>query len=127
MQKKILIFDDDADLLEVCAIVLRTKNFSVVGKSRCTELLADIAIHKPDVIIMDNWIPDTGGVQATRTIKNSEEFSTIPVIFFSANYNLPALAEEAGAEFFLQKPFEIAELETIVDLAIASKPPPTDS
>jgi DNA-binding response OmpR family regulator len=116
-----LIFDDDADLLEVCAIVLRTKNFHVVGKSRCTEILADLETHKPDVVIMDNWIPETGGVQATRLIKSSEHFGNIPVIFFSANYNLPALAEEAGAEFYLQKPFEIAELEAIVDKAIAYK------
>jgi DNA-binding response OmpR family regulator len=121
LQKRILIFDDDADLLEVCAIVLRTKNFYVIGKSRCTDILSDIAMHKPDVILMDNWIPDTGGVQATRLVKSSEEFGSIPVIFFSANYNLPALAEEAGAEFYLQKPFEITELEAIVEKAIAYK------
>ena len=86
----------------------------MVTKDRCTAILTDIQEHSPDVILMDNWIPDIGGVKATRLVKDSGNFSHIPVIFFSANNNVNELAVEAGADFFLQKPFDITELETIV-------------
>ena len=114
MSKKIIIYDDDTDLLEVCSLILEAKNFAVVTKDKCTEILSDIKEHNPDVILMDNWIPDIGGVKATRLVKDSEHFRHIPVIFFSANNNVNELAIEAGADYFLQKPFDISELENIV-------------
>lgn len=118
MAKKIIIYDDDMDLLEVCSLILTAKNFEVVIKDKCTEIIDDIATHKPDVILMDNWIPDIGGVKATRLVKNSE-FAYIPVIFFTANNNVTELAAEAGADYSLQKPFDISELETIVTEAVS--------
>jgi len=121
MSKKIIIYDDDMDLLEVCALILTAKNFEVVIRDKCTEIIDDIATHKPDVILMDNWIPDIGGVKATRLVKNSQEFNHIPVIFFTANNNVTELAEEAGADYSLQKPFDISELETIVTEAVNKK------
>ena len=114
MSKKIIIYDDDTDLLEVCSLILEAKNFDVVTKEKCTEILNDIKEHQPDVILMDNWIPDIGGVKATRLVKDSDKFRHIPIIFFSANNNVNELAIEAGADYFLQKPFDISELETIV-------------
>jgi len=121
--KKVLIFDDDTDLLEVCSMILTAKNFEVVIKDRCTEILNDVATHKPDVILMDNWIPDIGGVRATQLVKESDKLRHIPVIFFSANNNVTELAAEAGADYSLQKPFDITELEQMVATAIASVSP----
>jgi two-component system cell cycle response regulator DivK len=114
---KVLIFDDDTDLLEVCSLILSARNFEVVVKERCTEILNDVDEHNPDVILMDNWIPDIGGVKATRLLKNSDTHRHIPVIFFSANNNVSDLAAEAGADYSLQKPFDIAQLEEMVAFA----------
>jgi two-component system cell cycle response regulator DivK len=116
-----MIFDDDTDLLEVCSLVLRSKQYEVQGYSRCNEILREVGLFSPDVILMDNWIPDSGGVKATQLLKTNDEFKNIPVIFFSANGNIEALAREAGAAFFLQKPFEIEDLEEIVSRAIHLK------
>ena len=113
MKKKVIIYDDDADLLEVCSLILGSKGFEVIMKDRCTEIIKDMQQHQPDVILMDNWIPDIGGVKATRLIKESE-FSNVPVIFFSANNNVTELAEEAGADYYLHKPFDISDLEKMV-------------
>lgn len=117
MAKKVIIFDDDTDLLEVCSLILTGKNFEVILRDKCTEIIADISHHKPDVIIMDNWIPDIGGVKAIRLLKSYPQFSQIPVIFFSANNNVGELAKEAGADYSLQKPFDISELEELVSSA----------
>jgi DNA-binding response OmpR family regulator len=116
--KKVIIYDDDTDLLEVCSLILQSREFEVITKTRCTSILNDLNEHQPDVVLMDNWIPDTGGVQATRLIKESEKFQHIPVIFFSANNDVNDLALQAGADYSLQKPFDISELETIVANAV---------
>ena len=118
MRKKVLIYDDDTDLLEVCSLILQSKNFEVITKDKCSDLPDDLNEHQPDVILMDNWIPDQGGVKATQLIKASEKFNHIPVIFFSANNDVSEMAIEAGAEYFLQKPFDITELESIIVNAV---------
>ncbi len=120
MPGKVMIFDDDTDLLEVCSIVLRSKGYTVSGFNKCNDILREVGAFVPNVILMDNWIPDAGGVQATRLIKKDPAWQTVPVIFFSANDRVQDLAAEAGAEFFLQKPFEIDELENVVSKAIAN-------
>src|SRR4051794_21294339 len=111
MPGRVMIFDDDTDLLEVCTIVLRSKQFEVVGRNRCNDIIGQVAEYRPDVILMDNWIPDIGGVKATQLLKTQESWRHIPVIFFSANSNVEDLAAEAGADMYLQKPFEIDDLE----------------
>jgi DNA-binding response OmpR family regulator len=118
MAKKVIIFDDDDDLLEVCSLILEARNFEVIVKNRCSTILDDIHFHQPDLILMDNWIPDIGGVKATHLIKSNAAFAHIPVIFFSANNNVGALAAEAGAEYSLQKPFNITDLEDLVISAV---------
>lgn len=109
-----MIFDDDVDLLGICSLILTAKNFEVILREKCTHVLQDVNEHLPDVILMDNWIPDTGGVVATRSLKADPRFAKIPVIFFSANNNVSELASEAGADYSLQKPFDITELENII-------------
>lgn len=116
--KKVLIYDDDPDILEICSIILQAKGFTVECKSNCTAVLEDIALFGPAAILMDNWIPDTGGVKAVQQIKASA-FKNIPVVFFSANTQVEELAREAGAEFTLPKPFEVDGLEKIMEAAVA--------
>ena len=118
MRGRVMIFDDDTDLLEVCGIVLRSKNFEVTGLNKCNDILHEIRSYSPHVILMDNWIPDIGGVKATQLIKNDKQLQGIPVIFFSANERVEYLAGEAGAEYYLQKPFDIDELENVVSRAV---------
>jgi two-component system cell cycle response regulator DivK len=72
----------------------------------------------PEVILMDNWIPDTGGIIATQTIKQDPELKTIPVVYFSANNDIQSLAKQAGADTFLPKPFDIDELESVINRVI---------
>ena len=119
MPGRVMIFDDDNDLLEVCTIVLKSKNYTVCGLNKCNDIVQEVKSFLPNVILMDNWIPDVGGVKATQLLKNNEELKSIPVVFFSANDRIQDLAIEAGADFYLQKPFEIEDLEMMVSKGIA--------
>jgi CheY-like chemotaxis protein len=117
MGKRVLILDDDLDILQICTIVLKKKGFEVSTLNNSSQVVEQVKTYRPDVILMDNWIPGPGGVEATRTLKMDAATQDIPVIFFSANSNVTQLAQEARADYFLQKPFDISELEGIVQLA----------
>ena len=121
MNHKILIYDDDADILEVCATILRMKGYDVMCKDHCKEVLLDIETYMPDVILMDNWLPDIGGVKSIQLIKKTPHFKDIPVIFFSANSHVEELAKEAGADYMLKKPFDLTELQVAIAKAVATK------
>jgi two-component system cell cycle response regulator DivK len=118
MNKRVLILDDDPDILQICSIVLKKKGFDVSTLNTSSQVVDQVKTYQPNVILMDNWIPGPGGIEATRTLKLTPETHDIPVIFFSANSNVTQLAREAQADYFLQKPFDITELEAIVQIAI---------
>ena len=119
MNKRVLILDDDIDILQICTIVLKKKGFDVQTLNNSSQVVGQVRSYQPDVILMDNWIPGPGGIEATRLLKLDPETQDIPVIFFSANSNVTQLAQEARADYFLQKPFDITELEGIVQMAIS--------
>ncbi len=77
-------------------------------------LIEQVSSYVPDIIFMDNWLPDVGGIDATKELKAHAELSHIPVIYFSANNDVKSLAEQAGADDYLSKPFDIEELEKII-------------
>lgn len=122
MNKRVLILDDDLDILQICTIVLRKKGFDVQTLNNSNQVVNQVKAYQPDVILMDNWIPGPGGIEATRLLKLAPETQDIPVIFFSANSNVTQLAREAQADYFLQKPFDITELEATVQMAVANPP-----
>ena len=114
MKNTIIIFDDDAEILQICAIILESKGFRVVTANNCDDVAQKIVEAGAHVILMDNSIPQSGGIAATRIIKETEGTKHIPVIFFSANFNVETLSQQAGAEYHLAKPFDIAQLEALV-------------
>ncbi|MBE7176183.1 MAG: response regulator [Mucilaginibacter polytrichastri] len=115
MKKRVLILDDDTQILSVCEYILQELGYEVFTDTNCNLIIEKADKLKPDVILMDNWIPDTGGKEATRLLKNNAGTKDIPVIYFSANTDIKKLAEEAGADFYLSKPFDIVELENAVN------------
>ena len=60
---------------------------------------------------MDNWIPNIGGVEATKLLKSNAEFKDIPVIYVTANSDIKTLAKSAQADDFVAKPFNLEDLE----------------
>ncbi|MFD1256780.1 response regulator [Mucilaginibacter terrae] len=113
--KKIVIFDDDEDILSICAYILEEQGWEVHTFTDCNNIAEKVSTVMPSVILMDNWIPDTGGIVATQILKNSVELKNIPVVYFSANSDIQLLADHAGAETYLAKPFDLDELERTIN------------
>ena len=114
MKKTILVVDDDVNILELCSIILTECGYHVVISETSHDIIEKVADVKPDVILMDNWIPDIGGIKATQLLKSHPDFKIIPVIYFSANNDIQTLAKKAGADAVLAKPFDLDELETLI-------------
>ncbi len=118
---KVLIFDDDRDILELCSIILRKKGHEPVLETNSKNVIARIRETVPDVILMDIWIPGVGGEEAIQLIKNDPETQHIPVILFSANNNIAMIAKGANADHYLKKPFDIATLNNVITKALSQK------
>jgi two-component system cell cycle response regulator DivK len=114
MEKTVLICDDDADILEVTKTILSLRGYTVETMMNTDDLIPKVESLKPSVILMDLWIPDIGGSEATRQLKANPNTNHIPVIIFSANNDIEKVAASVGANGFLRKPFEIADLERII-------------
>lgn len=113
-KKKVLVFDDDKDILEICKIILDEAGYEIKTSENARNIEDQVSAFMPNLILMDNWLPDSGGITATRTIKSNAVLKDIPVIYFSANTDIEKLADRAGADSYLAKPFDITDLEDIV-------------
>lgn len=114
-EKRIILFDDDKDILTICSYILQSLGWTVFTMDNCNNIIEKIEETQPDVIVMDNWVPDTGGIVATQTIKAHPVFRNIPVIFFSANHDIKNLSEQAGADTYIMKPFDIKQFEQVIN------------
>jgi CheY-like chemotaxis protein len=105
MNKKVFIFDDNEDILELCTLILEDAGYEIKTSATSNHIVDQVSAYMPDLIFMDNWLPDVGGIEATQELKSHEDLKHIPVIYFSANNDVRALAEKAGADSYLSKPY----------------------
>lgn len=112
-EKKVLIFDDDPDLLIIFRFLFEDQGWEVHTFETCDEVVEHAKEFSPHLILMDNWIPNIGGVAATQRLKNHPELREIPVIYISANSNVQELCLQAGADAFMAKPFDFDPLHQL--------------
>ncbi|TAH02645.1 MAG: response regulator [Sphingobacteriales bacterium] len=120
-KKTILIFDDDINVLDLCSIILENAGYHTETSSTSHDVIEKVALHKPDLVLMDNWIPNIGGILATQLLKKNDLYKHIPVVYFSANNDVHLLAEQAGADTYLSKPFDLNSLENIIAQTLAKQ------
>lgn len=119
--QKIMICDDDSGILEVLEMMLEMEGFSVSTEKNSTNLLKEIAIVKPDLLLMDLWMPVLSGDQLLKTIRTTTEFQKLPVIIFSASVDGSEIAKNAGADDFIAKPFDMDNVVDTIRKVLNSK------
>jgi DNA-binding response OmpR family regulator len=113
--RRILVFDDDLNMLSIMRYILEEQQWNIMTAEKCNDAINIISNYHPSIILMDNKIPDYGGVYMIRLIKQHQELQHIPVILFSANPDIKDLAREAGADAYLAKPFGLNQLNKIIE------------
>ena len=114
MRKCVLIYDDDAEILFLCKAILAKNDYRVETLSSCENVISDIARIKPDIILMDLWIPEIGGEKAITMMKANPATQHVPVIIFSANAEIAAICKAVKANGYIEKPFDIAAFSAVI-------------
>jgi PAS domain S-box-containing protein len=110
---KILVTDDDCEVLLLTTTVLRRAGYEVLGASTGQEGLMATRAHRPDVVLMDVVLPDISGIEACRQIKEDEDLKDIFVVLTSGiqtSSDHQANGLNMGADGFIVKPVSNKEL-----------------
>lgn len=114
---RVLIIDDDRDLLEVCDVALRAFGHEVWTAATGHDGLAEAAIRGPDVIVLDLGLPDQDGIEVCKRIR---AWSDVPIVVLSADgsEDRKVGALDDGADDYMTKPFGMRELNARLRVAL---------
>ena len=123
MNKKILVVDDEPNIVKLLSLRLKAHNFDVISAYdgyQCVEVAKQ---ELPDMILLDIKMPLGGGIKAYETLKGITKTSLIPVIFITAfpSAEVKKQVMDMGAEDFISKPFNSDVLIEKID-AILKNP-----
>ncbi|MEO5594127.1 MAG: response regulator [Chitinophagaceae bacterium] len=107
---KVLIVDDDEDLLEMVTLMLRASRMQVKSLNAGALLLETLKTETPDILLMDIFLGDSDGRKLCKELKNSIAYTGFPVFLYSAGEITNASIVESDADYFMRKPFEMSHL-----------------
>ena len=107
---RILVVDDDTDILSVMETLLTMKGFEVEVTAKGENTIPKINSFKPDLILLDVLISGYDGRTICKQIKSNKATQHIPVIMFSAHPGAAATITDYGANDFIAKPFDVSHL-----------------
>lgn len=118
MQRKILIADDDPGIRDIFQIVLVKAGYDIEVKEDANEIFEN-NFRIPDLFLIDRLLSGVDGLDVCRYLKNNKQTSQIPVIMVSASPDIDKVALRAGADDFIEKPFELSHLIKVIERNIA--------
>jgi DNA-binding response OmpR family regulator len=113
-KKKILIVDDDKDFASIAKLNLEDLGkYKVRVETKGAQALSAASQFKPDVIILDLMLPDMGGLEICKRLKEKERFSSTPIIMLSGKKEEADKVSglDTGADDYVVKPFSVKELD----------------
>jgi len=113
MTKKILIVDDEPDILDLSTVRLKKIGYEIIEAIDAEKALAILQNNTPDLILLDLLLPKMQGDELCKKLKSDDKFKHIPIILFTASAIRPSLPEkikEIGADDCILKPFDPQEL-----------------
>jgi DNA-binding response OmpR family regulator len=111
-KKKILVVDDEADLVETVRFPLEMEGFNVLVCYNGEDALNQARKENPDLILLDLMLPKLDGYKVCRLLKFDERYKHIPILMLTAKTQEKdkILGMETGADEYITKPFDIDEL-----------------
>jgi len=116
-QKKILVVDDEADLIMMVQMRLEANEYEVISANDGEEGLEKAKNEKPDLILLDVMMPKINGYQVCTILKQDAQYNKIPIILFTgkAQDDFEKAGKKAGADAFITKPFDPPDLLSKVE------------
>ncbi|MEO6630932.1 MAG: response regulator [Mucilaginibacter sp.] len=110
MSKRILVLDDNQDILEIVHETLEYEQFDVKSTGDGTDVMPLVETFSPDLVLLDYRVAGMNGGELCRQIKSHPDYGHIPVIIFSAYVNHQADLFAYGCDAIINKPFDLTEL-----------------
>lgn len=107
MTKLIYVIEDDEDIRFILEYILLEASYQVELFATASAFEKVIDIRHPDLIILDVMLPDGNGIEICRRLKKKPEYFNIPILIMSAHAAERAVLEEACADDFISKPFDL--------------------
>ena len=121
MLKRLLVVDDEPNLLRAVEAVLRGEGFEITTARSGREALVAVAGSLPDLIVSDVRMPGMDGFQLARKLRASTHSALVPIVFLTAKDETEDRIEgfESGVDVYLTKPFEPDELVAVIKSVLA--------
>lgn len=118
---RILIVDDEPDLLTVLRFGLEVEGFEVIEASDGEQGLTMARESSPDLMVLDLMLPRMDGYKVCRALKFDERYRRIPIFILSARSGETdrQLAMDVGADTYITKPYDMRDLVTRIRARIA--------
>lgn len=116
MAKRLLVVDDEPNLLRAVEFVLRGEGFDVTTVLSAKDALVSVARNLPDLIVSDVRMPEMDGYAFARRLRAAPHSAIVPIVFLTAKDETEDRVEgfRSGADVYLTKPFEPDELVAVV-------------
>jgi DNA-binding response OmpR family regulator len=110
MVKRILVLDDNQDILDIVHETLTYENFDVKSTGESVNVMPLVESFEPDLVILDYRVAGINGGELCQSIKAHPKYGNIPVIIFSAYINHDSDLYAYGCDAIINKPFDLTEL-----------------
>ncbi|MFO1535751.1 MAG: response regulator [Thermoplasmatota archaeon] len=118
---RILVVDDNEDILESTASLLQLRGHAVETLLRAGEVLDALRRDPPDILLQDCHMPGLDLPALLRSIRAQPRLRSLPILLFTASTDAAELWRTLGADGLIWKPFEAAELQRAIDKCLASR------
>ncbi|RZM23065.1 MAG: response regulator [Pedobacter sp.] len=119
--KKILIVDDDPDIVEVTKLILEIEDYHVLGLDNPNNVIDNVRSYRPDLLILEVMLGDIDGREICHHLKTSSDTRHIPILMFSAVHDFKSIRDNrCEADDFISKPYDmVTMLEKVRQLTTA--------
>jgi two-component system alkaline phosphatase synthesis response regulator PhoP len=126
MAKKILVIDDDPDLVEATSMILKSRHYDVIAAYGGVEGLEKARTENPDLIVLDVMMPDKDGYTVCKELKADPTLNAIPVLLLTAvvsHISTTRFSHQMGmeteADDYMDKPVDPAELVKRIEVLLS--------
>ena len=116
--KRILIVDDNVDILELVEIILDKHGYEILKSPKGEDTIKNVETFSPQVILLDVYLGSVNGTDICTELKANPLTQHIPIIMFSAHSNKKLIFEKCKADDFIAKPFAIYNLVDKIETQI---------
>ena len=121
MTKRILIVEDDYDILCILTDLLNGEGYEVAGINYTDSIVGSVLQHQPDLVILDFLLPGINGGELCHDLKTNEKTAELPVILISGYPRLVESLGSYGSDGFIAKPFDIDAVLHLVESCLSHR------